>query len=652
MIRSLLIANRGEIAVRVIRACREMGIRAIAVYSDVDARAVHVRMADAAYRLGPAPAAESYLSQAAVLRAAKESGAEAIHPGYGFLAENADFAEACLEAGHVWVGPPPGSMRALGDKARAKALAERADVPVLPGYHGGNQDPRFLAAQAQSIGYPIMIKASAGGGGRGMRVVDAPAQLREQLEAAEREAHASFGDGRVLLERYVARPRHVEIQILGDLHGSLVHLGERECSVQRRHQKLIEESPSPAVSAALREQMGDAALRLARAAGYASAGTVEFLLDEDGRFSFLEVNTRLQVEHPVTELATGLDLVQLQIRLAAGDRLPFTQRDVRLDGHAIEARVIAEDPLQAFLPSTGTVHHFEPPREARTDSGIAAGSVVSPYYDSLLAKVVTHGPTRADALERMRDALVETEVEGVRTNLELLLATIQDPAFRAGDLSTRFIDERRILETVASPPPEAAAAVAVAQQGAASSERPSDPWRGPLPWRLGGVEQPSSWIVAGQPMQARTTREPGSPDSQVRVGDVVLGARVLGPDTVQVGGEVAEVRLQTPGQRVVWRGLAYRVRRATEAEEAGAQSGSRRAVSSGTLTAPMPGRIVRVAVTQGQRVRGNQALVVLEAMKMEHVVEAPHAGVVRAVPVKPGDQVATGAILVELGEEE
>ena len=506
VIESLLVANRGEIAVRIIRTCRRLGIRTIAVYSDVDAHAGHVAEADEAYRLGPPPAAESYLNQAAILEAARAAKATAIHPGYGFLAENADFAQACLDAGLVWVGPPPAAMRALGDKARAKALAEQHGVPLLPGYHGEDQSAETLQHHADRIGYPVLIKASAGGGGRGMRVVDSADAFADALEAARREALKNFGDDRVLLERYVQRPRHVEVQIFGDQHGHLIHLGERECSIQRRHQKLIEESPSPAVDADLRARMGEAALRLARAAGYVNAGTVEFLLDEQGQFAFLEVNARLQVEHPVTEAVTGLDMVELQLRIAAGEALPITQDDVRFDGHAIEARIIAEDPLAGFLPSSGMIHHLHNPHSVRVDTWVQDGTQVSPYYDSLLAKVIAHGPTRAAAARELADALKEMRVEGVKHNVDLLLAVVQHPAFRRGDLHTGFLDEHRIIEELAVVPPPVLAAVSALDF--LVPEQEEDPWRAHSGWRLARVDQPgdleSRWPSAPGPCVRRT----------------------------------------------------------------------------------------------------------------------------------------------------
>ncbi len=658
MFTTLLIANRGEIAVRLIRACRRLGIRAIAVYSDADARALHVLEADEAHRLGPAPAAESYLNQAAVLRAARVSGAEAIHPGYGFLAENPGFAQACLDAGLAWVGPPPAAMRLLGDKARAKALARRAGVPLLPGSHGESQDPERLAEAAVELGYPLLIKASAGGGGRGMRVVERADQLAAQLEAARREALASFGDGRVLLERYLRRPRHVEVQVLGDRFGHLVHLGERECSIQRRHQKLVEETPSPAVSPALREEMGVAALRLARAAGYASAGTVEFLLDEDGRFAFLEVNTRLQVEHPVTEAVAGLDLAALQISVAAGEALPFSQADVRLDGHAIECRIVAEDPLAGFLPSAGTVVEFAVPPFVRTDAGVYPGAPVPSHYDSLLAKVVAHGTDRAAALERMIRALRETRVAGVRTNVDLLLATLEHPAFRAGALHTSFLAEHGIVDALAVVPDEVVA-VASAHDLLASAAPAADPWRGPGAWRVGRIDQPSRWVRAGRCVEALAAGELESDAVSVAVEgravwvEPLARPASLGPRRLRVGGaDTAVVHVTHPSELVVeWRGRSYRLQREVERAGAAPERAAHGGAGRGVLTAPMPGRVAKVAVRAGARVQSNQPLLVLEAMKMEHVIEAPHAGVVTAVHVAEGEQAARGAVLVEIGEE-
>ncbi len=497
--RSVLVANRGEIALRVMRTCERLGIRTVAVCSDADRASLHVATADAVVRIGPGPASESYLRGDVIIEAALATGAEAIHPGYGFLAENADFAVAVEAAGLTWIGPPPDAMRALGDKAAAKALAEANDVPVLPGYHGEAASDSELATRAKDIGYPLLVKASAGGGGRGMRIVRAEPELREALAAARREAAAAFGDDRLLLERYVERPRHVEVQILGDAHGALVHLGERECSIQRRHQKLIEESPSPAVTRELRAAMGEAALRLARAAGYRNAGTVEFLLDPSGAFFFLEVNARLQVEHPVTEAVTGLDLVEQQLRVAAGRPLGFDQGAVRLDGHAMELRVVAEDVAAGFLPSTGVVTVRELPVNVRVDAGIAAGGVVSPYYDSLVAKLVAHGQDRADCIAQLREALDATDIQGVATDVELLAAVLDEPAFEAGALHTGFLAEHRIVERLAEVPDEVVAAAAAARSLAPARPPPTRPSCRPPPRTAtpGGSRSPGAsgaWV--------------------------------------------------------------------------------------------------------------------------------------------------------------
>ncbi len=442
----LLVANRGEIAVRLIRACREAGVVSIAVYSDADKDALHVALADLAMPIGPAPAAESYLNQAAILEAARQSEADAVHPGYGFLSENADFAQAVADAGFIWVGPPAPVIRALGDKSRAKTLMQNAGVPVVPGYNGDDQREAKLTAEAQAIGVPLLIKASAGGGGRGMRLVTELADFPALLAEASREAQSAFGEGRVLLERYVQRPHHVEFQIFGDAHGSVVHLFERECSIQRRHQKIVEESPAPILTPALRTEMAAAAVAAGRAAGYVNAGTVEFLVEpgangDAARFYFLEVNTRLQVEHPVTEGITGLDLVQWQLQVARGEPLPLTQEQITSRGHAIETRIYAEDPSTGFLPSLGTLAHWGEPSGpgVRVDSGVEGGGEVSPYYDPMLAKLITQGATRAEALARMEQALTNFAVLGVTTNIAFLRDIVRSPAFQAGDTPTDFL---------------------------------------------------------------------------------------------------------------------------------------------------------------------------------------------------------------------
>ena len=648
MIRRLLVANRGEIAVRVLRTARRLGIATVAVYSDADVRARHVRDADTAVRIGPAPAAHSYLNAVAILDAARQSGADAIHPGYGFLSENPDFAEAVIDAGLTWVGPPASAMRALGDKAHAKTLAERHGVPVLPGYHGHEQALEVLREHATRIGYPVLVKASAGGGGRGMRIVDSAVDFDEDVEAARREAHAAFGDARVLLERYVPRPRHVEIQIIGDAGGHFVHLGERECSIQRRHQKLIEESPSPAVDAPLRERMGEAALRLARAAGYSNAGTVEFLLLPDGNFAFLEVNARLQVEHPVTELVTGLDLVELQLRVASGESLPLTQSAVVLDGHAIEARVVAEDPLAGWVPSSGLIERcvFPPPGTVRVDTWIGDGTTVSPYYDSLLAKVIAHASTRHEAIAHLAQALGQTWIEGVSDNIDVLLATLEQPAFGAGELHTGFLDEHHLVERTAELPLPVLAAASVAPTPEAR-----DPWRSPSGWRLARVDRPSVWERAGRTYTARVSLglvnsvNPFESVESVEYAGQTVGAHPLGDDRVAVGPDILAVSRDRDHLLVAFDGQHYRLRRAPPPS---LERAARSRGAAGDLTAPMPARVVKINVTPGDAVSQNQPLVVLEAMKMEHVVEAPHAGVVGEVRVELGEQVPAGAPLVVL----
>ncbi len=646
-------ANRGEIAARIFRTCARLGVRAIAVYSDADARSAHVALADQAVRIGPPPASESYLNTRAILKAAAATRAQAIHPGYGFLAENADFAEAVQQAGLVWIGPPPAAMRALGDKARAKALAAEHGVPLLEGYHGADQSPGTLRDHAARIGFPVLIKASAGGGGRGMRVVETAEEFDEHLAAARREAMASFGDDRVLLERYVRRPRHVEVQILGDQHGRLVHLGERECSVQRRHQKLVEESPSPAVDADLRSRMGEAALRLASAAGYANAGTVEFLLDEHGQFAFLEVNARLQVEHPVTEAVSGLDLVELQLRVGAGEPLPLSQADVTLRGHAIEARLIAEDPLNGWVPSSGTVEHFQVPSDVRVDTWVTDGTHVPPYYDSLLAKVIAHDATREAAIRRLARALAHTSVEGIKHNVDLLLATIESAPFRAGDLHTGFLEQHGIVDSLTEiPPPVMAAASAL---DFLLPSRTHDPWRTQIAWRVGRIDQPADWSRAGRACHASVSSEPDGQSVEVLVGENCLRVRLLGaaafePHRLSVDAEAVGVEDAGGNRRIVeWQGRTFRLARtpAPSIEQTAADRGV--GDGAGQLSAPMPGRVVRLAVGVGEHVAQNQPLVVLEAMKMEHVVEAPHAGVVTEVCVQVGEQVASGARLLTIG---
>jgi 3-methylcrotonyl-CoA carboxylase alpha subunit len=663
----VLVANRGEIALRVIRTCRRLGIRTVAVVSGADWAAPHARAADEMVRIGPGPATESYLRGDRIIEAARTTGAEAIHPGYGFLAENAAFAEAVEAAGLTWIGPPPAAMRALGDKARAKALAQTHHVPVLPGYHGdvvaGDDGPtdEALAAGADAVGYPLLVKASAGGGGRGMRVVRSAVELGASLAAARREADAAFGDDRLLLERFVERPRHVEVQILGDREGTLVHLGERECSVQRRHQKLIEESPSPAVTPAMRQAMGDAALRLAGAAGYTGAGTVEFLLDPGGDFFFLEVNARLQVEHPVTEAVTGLDLVEQQLRVAAGLPLGFRQADVRLDGHAMELRVVAEDVAAGFLPSTGAVAALELPDGVRVDTGIEAGSLVSPHYDSLLAKVIAHGTDRVAVIDRLRAALDETRIEGVATDLDLLAAVLDEPAFVAGELHTGFLEEHRVAERLGDVPPEVVAAAAAARWLRLDAPIPSrDPWRSGGSWRPGRLGEPSRWRLGDGTERIATVSGGSSPGvALATIGDRTWEATPGSADTGggwrlaiadgDTGGDAPAVVRPAAGRcryaSVVWAGRRHRLAEAPPLEPG---ISVHEADEPDALTAPMPGRIVRVLASEGEHVRANAPLVILEAMKMEHVIAAAAPGRVARLHVAAGDQVARGAALVDL----
>ena len=642
MIDKVLVANRGEIALRVMRTCRAMGIATVAVYSDADADAPFVRFADEAVRIGEPPARESYLVIPALLEAARRTGAGAIHPGYGFLSENPLFADAVADAGLVFIGPPGNVIRALGSKQAAKRLAQRAGVPVVPGYHGDDQ--QALLEEARSIGYPLLVKASAGGGGKGMRVVNAQSELAEAIERARGEAKSAFGDDTLLLERYVERPRHVEIQILGDTHGNVVHLWERECSVQRRHQKIIEEAPSPALDAQRRAAMGDAAVALGREVGYIGAGTVEFILDPQGHYYFLEVNTRLQVEHPVTELTTGLDLVREQIRIARGEPLGYAAAPPQR-GWAIEVRLCAEDPERDHLPTTGTLLAVDVPPTVRADIGVEAGSDVSIHYDSMLGKIIAHAATRGEAAQLLRRALDETWVPGVITNREHLARILAHRAFLAGELDTHFI-ERHAGELAARPPGldrVRVAAIAATLFGIAARRRVDA--LAPAGWR-----------------NVRWT------DQQVtyKLGDadVMLGYRPDGDGfAFAIGGKTTQVsRFGVDGDRVwfVEHGGHRRQARVTAAgarcyvlsegqtfafvEESQFPDHSAQAVAGG-LTAPMPGKVVKVLVSEGQAVVAGAALVVLEAMKMEHTVRAADAGTVRAIHVAVGDQVDTDRLL-------
>jgi 3-methylcrotonyl-CoA carboxylase alpha subunit len=658
--KSVLIANRGEIAVRIIRACQKNALRSVAVYSDADAGTLHVRLADEAYRVGRPPPDDSYLNGPAMVELARAAGAQAVHPGYGFLAEDADFAQLCQQARLVWIGPSPKAMRLLGNKASAKALAERVGVPTLPGYHGEAQDDLTLQAEADCIGFPLLVKAAAGGGGRGMRRVNAPGELNEALAGARREARSAFGDNRLLLERYLERPRHVEMQVFGDAHGNVVYLGERDCSIQRRHQKVIEEAPAPHFSGQQRRAMGQAAVNLVRAGGYTNAGTVEFLLDQDGRFYFLEVNTRLQVEHPVTEMVTGLDLVDLQFKVAAGEPLPFEQTDLKIDGHAIEARLYAEDPTSGFLPSSGRLERFRLPCEAeglRVDMGVFSGDVVSPFYDPLLAKVIAHGADRDSALDRIASALSEVSVVGVRTNVDLLQDIVAASEFGHGLVHTDFLEQQGLANGPLHPAPEflMAAAVDDALFGRTLKDAAGGPWRRAGPWRLGGVGTEVYYRHATGLFRVGFAR-PLQPDGPWRfeLPDGAIEERRVcyEPPAVSVDGPDGRHRLcvaRDGHERNIHTGRRRaRLTLDSGLDLAGSQGAAYASGRRDVVGAPMPGRIVKLLVRAGDQVKMNQTLLVLEAMKIEHLVTAPHDGVVEAVRFSEGDQVDVGAELVVL----
>jgi 3-methylcrotonyl-CoA carboxylase alpha subunit len=652
MFRKVLVANRGEIALRIMRTCARLGVATVAVYSDADRNALHVRHADEALRIGPARASASYLDIAAVIDAARRAGADAIHPGYGFLSENPALPEACEAAGITFVGPPAAAMRLLGDKSAARRLAAERGVPVLPGCEAAADDAVLIGAAA-SVGFPLMVKAAAGGGGRGMRLVASHEDLPAALAAARREAEAAFGDGRLLIERAVVGGRHIEVQVLADAHGGAVHLGERDCSVQRRHQKVIEESPAPGIDEALRQRLCAAALTVAGAAGYINAGTVEFLLDRDGRFYFLEVNTRLQVEHPVTEMVTGLDLVELQLRIAAGKPLSLDQADVRSTGHAIECRIYAEDPERGHLPSSGRVTYFLPPEGdgVRVDSGIETGSVVPAEYDPLLAKLIVHAPTRAAALARCARALEACAVEGVKTNLGLLQTVAAHPAFVAGAFELGVLESMPSAAFAATLPREVLLAAAAADLGPFEAARGDDPWQALGAWRASGrvrleyVYHGRSFAVGAERVTARRDAWRFTVDGETR--DVETAAGVLGDIILHEGGSETAWQVRRETGRLV---LERDGRRYVLARPAPSRAGVLRAAAAGTgeMRAPMPAVVVRVLVSIGDRVVARQPLVVLEAMKIEHIIGSSVDGVVQHVRCTVGQRVAEGETLVEV----
>jgi 3-methylcrotonyl-CoA carboxylase alpha subunit len=659
MIKSVLIANRGEIACRVIKTAKAMGIRTIAVYSEVEPHAAHVEMADEAYLLGPAPAAQSYLDADKLIAVAKIAGAEAIHPGYGFLSENAGFAARVKEEGMIWVGPPSSAIKAMGLKDAAKALMEKAKVPVVPGYHGANQDEDFLEGEANKIGYPVLIKAVAGGGGKGMRRVDDPTKFGKELKAARREAKSAFGDENVLIEKFVSSPRHIEIQVFADSHGHTVHLFERDCSVQRRHQKVIEEAPAPDMPDEMREAMGRAAVDAASAIGYEGAGTVEFIVDASeglsaNAFYFMEMNTRLQVEHPVTELISGQDLVEWQFRVASGEKLPKTQSELKIDGHALEVRLYAEDPAKKFFPSPGVLHHLKLPAEGghvRVDTGVRAGDEVTMFYDPMIAKVITWGQTRADALRQMSHAIKDIEVIGLKTNAAFLGEVVVHPAFASGDIDTAFIErfqddlipevERVDLEVLG---------LAALYQFLISRKSRKSPWDQVDGWRLNSAAPILSHPVAFEGPEGRHDLLIGYQEAGLIVemegerlclqGELLEGGEIL---SALVGEKRWDVAVRRFGAEIhlLYRGRLFELEEIDPVDVAGADVGS-----SGDLVAPMTGKIIAVNIGAGARVRKGEALVTLEAMKMEHTLQAPSDQIVLEVLVKPGDQIDEGTVVV------
>jgi 3-methylcrotonyl-CoA carboxylase alpha subunit len=661
MIKTLLIANRGEIACRIMRTAHRMGIATVAVYSDADARAPHVRLAGQAVRLGPAPARESYLKADLILEAAKKTGADAIHPGYGFLSENADFARACQKAGIIFVGPDPEAIDAMGLKDRAKALMEKAGVPVTPGYHGANQDPEFLAQQAGKIGYPVLIKAVAGGGGKGMRKVEAPGAFAEALASCQREAASSFGDERVLIEKFITSPRHIEVQVFGDRRGRVVHFFERDCSLQRRHQKVIEEAPAPGMTPNVRAAMCSAAVRAAEAVNYVGAGTVEFIVDgsgplrEDG-FYFMEMNTRLQVEHPVTEAITGYDLVELQLRVAAGGSVPEQDR-IAIKGWAMEARLYAEDPATGFLPSIGPLDRLVLPGKAegvRTDSGVEQGGEVSLHYDPMIAKLITQGGTREAAIDALVAGLDErTVVWPVRTNAGFLRRALTHPDFRAARVDTRFIDERLDVLAPKSPPALSWIAGALALAGGGPLAAPArDPWDVRDGFRVNGDPVFEVGLDhAGARVAVRLSLIDGALEAQAGEETLVLDEPRFEPGlfTARLDGQPVSARFEiwpSRGALVAAQGETHLITEYNPAAQADALE------AGAAILAPMPGKVLSVAVKPGDRVKKGQTLVVLEAMKMEHALAAPRDGVVEAVNAAAGAQVSDGAALVVLSEAE
>jgi 3-methylcrotonyl-CoA carboxylase alpha subunit len=660
MFSRILIANRGEIACRVVKTARRMGIKTVAVYSDADAGARHVAMADEAVHIGPSAARESYLVADKLIDAARRTRAEAIHPGYGFLSENAGFAEACARAGIVFIGPPPSAIRAMGSKSEAKKIMEKAGVPLVPGYHGDDQSPELLAREADRIGYPVLIKAAAGGGGKGMRVVESAAKFADALAGARREAKASFADDHVLVEKYLTRPRHIEIQVFADSLGNCVYLFERDCSIQRRHQKVIEEAPAPGMTADRRAAMGEAAVAAARAIGYVGAGTVEFIANQDGTFFFMEMNTRLQVEHPVTEAITGQDLVEWQFKVAAGGSLPLGQRDLRIHGHAVEVRLYAEDPNRNFLPSTGRLVHLRLPEEnrhVRVDTGVREGDVVTPFYDPMIAKVIVHDADRTSALRRMARIMGETEVVGLTTNAALLRALCAHKAFVAGEIDTGFIERHRDdLFAEAAPAGDRAFAVAtLARVAEWTPSSPLDPWDQKNGFRLLEAGHDEVRWKDGEREVAVLARRRRDGGLELELPGSVMEARVRrmedGRFAVQLDGETftaSVVRRALADGGIEYAlfadGLHQRLRLVDPLDVTQYEA---TAAGEGSVRSPLPGKIIDLRVKAGDSVSRGQPLLVLEAMKMEHTLTAPADGTIKSVRYAVGEQVAEGAELVE-----
>ena len=669
MFKKILIANRGEIACRVAATARRMAIKTVAVYSDADASAKHASFCDEAIHIGGSAPKDSYLRWEKIIEAAKATGAEAIHPGYGFLSENEEFAQACADAGLVFIGPPASAIKAMGLKAESKQLMEKAGVPLVPGYHGADQDPALLQREADRIGYPVLIKASAGGGGKGMRAVEKSEDFEAALASCKREAINSFGDDAVLVEKYAQRPRHIEIQVFGDTHGNYVYLFERDCSVQRRHQKVLEEAPAPGMTEAMRQQMGEAAVAAARAVNYVGAGTVEFIVEQraDGsmNFFFMEMNTRLQVEHPVTEAITGLDLVEWQLRVACGQPLPLTQDQLRINGHAIEARICAESPDNNFLPATGTLHVYQKPVcttferadlsnagiAVRIDDGVREGDTISPFYDSMVAKLIVHGQTREEALARLDEALAQTRIVGLNTNVQFLRYVVRSPSFAQANLDTALIQREAAVLFNQEPVGLAmAAAAAIAQTllGEKATEG-ADPFSRRDGWQTHGVTQrPFEFEFQGEAAKAALTY---LHDGALRLdvgeasGPLVFSSGEQGID-IQFAGQRLTAAVFTQGEV----DHIFTARGATQitAIDLLAHAGETHA-EGGRLTAPMPGKVVSFAVKAGDLVQKGQPLAVMEAMKMEHTIAAPADGVVLELLYVPGDQVTEGSELLKIG---